>query len=266
MTNYPEIDATAPRKPIQAFSLSGTYHAFRSLIAHSAPIAALLASVLVMGCASGPAVDINRDVAAPADPAERFAVLAFENERGDEMPLVRWEKGEVTIFHQGPHFAYLDRAAQQAGAATGVRIRYVATDARSADIVSVVTSWREIERLLAGFPNAERYVQGRHRFTCAAPWLASTGQMVKAFVLVDIDLSADHIRRCMVQEIAHAMGLSNDIDDPGGTVFSSNSTRDTLSESDKLMLRILYDPRLETGMSRAEAMPIVRAILQDGTT
>ena len=50
------------------------------------------------------------------------------------------------------------------------------------------------------------------------------------------------------------------IDDPDGTVLSTRSTRKSLSESDRNIVRILYDPRLQPGMTRAEAMPIVREI------
>ncbi len=70
----------------------------------------------------------------------------------------------------------------------------------------------------------------------------------------------DKIQICLAQQLTQALGLPNDIDDPDGTVFSSRSTRETLSESDKNIVRILYDPRLEPGMTRAEAMPIVRRI------
>lgn len=64
----------------------------------------------------------------------------------------------------------------------------------------------------------------------------------------------------IAQELTQVLGLPNDIDGPDGTVFSSRSARETLSATDEQMVRILYDPRLRPGMTRAEAMPIVREI------
>lgn len=68
-------------------------------------------------------------------------------------------------------------------------------------------------------------------------------------------------RHCLVEELAQAMGLANDSRRLPGSIFNDQSDGKRLSPWDGLMLRVLYDPALQPGMSRYEAMPIVRRLI-----
>lgn len=65
---------------------------------------------------------------------------------------------------------------------------------------------------------------------------------------------------CIHEELAQAMGLANDSRTARPSIFNDDQEFGLLTEHDELLLRILYDPRLRTGMTLPEAEPIVREI------
>lgn len=65
---------------------------------------------------------------------------------------------------------------------------------------------------------------------------------------------------CIHEEIAQGMGLSNDSPIARPSVFNDDEEFGLLTYHDELLLKILYDSRLAGGMTRDEAMPIVREI------
>ncbi|WP_282604572.1 DUF2927 domain-containing protein [Pelagibius sp. Alg239-R121] len=72
------------------------------------------------------------------------------------------------------------------------------------------------------------------------------------------------LESCVYEETIQSMGLFNDDDTLFNTMFT-DSFKEYLfpTELDWMMLRILYDPRIENGMTRKQAMPIVRQILKE---
>ncbi|MFC3628121.1 DUF2927 domain-containing protein [Paracoccus angustae] len=65
---------------------------------------------------------------------------------------------------------------------------------------------------------------------------------------------------CIHEELAQGMGLANDSPDARPSIFNDDEEFALLTRHDELLLKILYDPRLRPGMTRAEAEPIVRRI------
>lgn len=222
----------------------------------------IVALLVVAGC-NHPA---NIDAPAPASLAERFELVAFFNEfDAAEAPLRRWagpisvllgdENAEPYREHARVVLADLDRL-------TPIPVSLV-RDNLEPNMIVLVGTWREIEAFRSTVPGLSTSNAPR-RFTCLGRGFmdnaSPAGVIAATAIMVDATLEADHIRRCLAQEMTQALGLPNDIDDPDGTVFSSNSRRETLSATDEQIVRILYDPRLRPGMTRAEAMPIVRVI------
>lgn len=226
----------------------------------------LLAALLI---ASGCAHPADNDPPAPAGLAERFELIAFYNEFArDEQPLHRWGDGRILL---GVYGAAGDRyradvadLAEELRGLTGNYVYPVRSGQPVEIIVLIDTPGAMRQALDDAVPDLQSLSRDMVRGTCGALFYPATLEdpyrIGGAIVTIDSRLGEDHIRRCIVQEITQALGLPNDIDDPDGTVFSSGSTRTTLSESDRNIVRILYDPRLEPGMTRAEAMPIVRQI------
>lgn len=93
----------------------------------------------------------------------------------------------------------------------------------------------------------------------------------KRYVLSNavIIIPADYAMRygllpaCIVEELTQAMGLPNDSDWVNPSVFNDKSVLDLLTGLDYLMLKILYDKRLEIGMNVNQSSSIVDEILLD---
>jgi len=65
---------------------------------------------------------------------------------------------------------------------------------------------------------------------------------------------------CLHEEMAQGLGLAND--DPGArpSIFNDDEEFAHLTWLDELLLKILYDRRLQPGMQEAEALPLIRQI------
>lgn len=65
---------------------------------------------------------------------------------------------------------------------------------------------------------------------------------------------------CIHEEIAQGLGLPNDSPTARPSIFNDDEEFALLTAHDELLLRVLYDPRLEIGMTPDEARSIVDAI------
>ncbi len=68
---------------------------------------------------------------------------------------------------------------------------------------------------------------------------------------------------CIHEELAQGMGLANDSPGARPSIFNDDEEFALLTTHDELLLRMLYDPRLQTGMEPAVAAPIARQIARD---
>lgn len=70
---------------------------------------------------------------------------------------------------------------------------------------------------------------------------------------------------CIHEELAQGLGLANDSRDARPSIFNDDDEFALLTAHDELLLKMLYDPRLDIGMSAAEAAPITRIIARELT-
>ena len=68
---------------------------------------------------------------------------------------------------------------------------------------------------------------------------------------------------CIHEELAQGLGLSNDSPAARPSVFNDDEEFGLLTTHDELLLRMLYDPRLRTGMTASQARPIANQIALD---
>lgn len=68
---------------------------------------------------------------------------------------------------------------------------------------------------------------------------------------------------CIQEELVQTLGLLNDDAAARPSIFNDDQEFALLTRHDEYLLRILYDPRLEYGMSAEEGMPIVREIVAE---
>lgn len=70
---------------------------------------------------------------------------------------------------------------------------------------------------------------------------------------------------CVHEELAQGLGLSNDSPLARPSIFNDDEEFATLTSHDELLLKMLYDPRLKSGMSLAEARPTITQIAAELT-
>lgn len=90
-------------------------------------------------------------------------------------------------------------------------------------------------------------------------------ELVEATVIIPVDHAMRYglLPACIVEELSQAMGLLNDSDWVNPSVANDKSVLDLLTGLDYLMLKILYDKRLEVGMNVEKSSAIVDEILLD---
>ena len=83
--------------------------------------------------------------------------------------------------------------------------------------------------------------------------------------LVIIRNELPHIMRkaCIHEEIAQSLGLTNDSHLARPSVFNDDDEFATLTKFDEILLQILYDHRLNSGISKREASQLVRQIANE---
>lgn len=84
------------------------------------------------------------------------------------------------------------------------------------------------------------------------------GEIEKISIKISVQ-EPELIRHCIAHELFHGFGFAHS--DLMPSVISSQTREEYLTIWDELMLQVLYDPRLKSGMSRQEAMPLARKIL-----
>ena len=68
---------------------------------------------------------------------------------------------------------------------------------------------------------------------------------------------------CLVEETVQLFGLKNDSDEIKNSIFNEKSKRNSLSVSDQILLKALYDRRLRPGMTKEQAQPVLRVVLKE---
>ena len=237
---------------------------------------ALAWMLVLQGCAAPPTSRSLTD----DDYVANFRTIAFYREfdvHKREQVLTRWE-GPLRVALVGDtneriaEYArlHLDDLAALTGLDVGLSER------ADANIV-VIFSPAPFERALdtyrddyRSFFSSDRTMEAvtaqmKNEATCYARVVtdASGDVITGAMALIPTDEGRFVVRACIIEELTQAMGLFNDSDEIRPSIFNDTSPNMVLSEHDRILLRVLYDPRLRPGMTCAQAEPIVRAAIAE---
>ncbi len=216
-----------------------------------------------------------------ADLARNFERIALYNETDvtrtggennrDPRPLRRWET-PLKYYLYGDDVTPADRAEvallmDRISGLTGLEI----SEAESGwNFLILITTPDERDAVSAELDSvgptlAQTFDLWRHSSTliCAgAIWHAGDDDYSIVAALVTIGSETRDLMRksCLHEEIVQAFGLPNDHPDVRPSIFNDDEEFALLTKHDEDLLRILYDPRLEPGMTGAAAMPIVQRI------
>ena len=81
-----------------------------------------------------------------------------------------------------------------------------------------------------------------------------------ALVIIRSELPTIMRKACIHEEIAQSLGLTNDSHFARPSIFNDDDEFATLTKFDEILLQILYDRRLNSGISKKEASQLVRQI------
>lgn len=220
------------------------------------PLIALLAAALT-GCALNPALAPDLSL------HDRFVLNALTDDSGDPVDvLLKWSRPlVVSVEGDQTYYADVERQVRELGEITGLNAE-MAGPKRRPNMTVTFGSRADLQRHADTFWQDQGYGARAGRFTCFL-LTYGTPQRFRTDVYIRSDLAPDHITRCLAQEIAQALGPGGDIDGRDDTVFTSFGAVDHLTEADRLVLRILYDSRLHTAMSRADVLAFLPAIVAD---
>lgn len=196
--------------------------------------------------------------------------------------LRRWERpvrvGVLTGSSIPPAQAATDRSRVAAFTARLARLTGLDMTMSDADDVNFLVLFlnREEQEAFAdqaamrlpGFePSVIRSIRATPIDIFCTAYAFATPENPDSYAAVLVLIKAEHPdltrRSCIHEEMAQAMGLPNDYDGARPSIFNDSLEFAFLTEHDAVLLRMLYDPRLRTGMSAAEARPLLPAIAAD---
>ena len=100
-------------------------------------------------------------------------------------------------------------------------------------------------------------------FYARRPTGPNGGEITYAVIYIRDELRADSRRSCIEEEVSQVLGLPRDDPTVRPSIFNYDEEFVFLTDHDVKLLNILYDDRLRAGMSRTEAMPLVRQIAEE---
>lgn len=101
------------------------------------------------------------------------------------------------------------------------------------------------------------------RAVCGGKLNAIGNELVEAVVLVPEDRLPPVVHACLSAQLARAMGLPHKSDADANSVMAERSPHSHLTGDDKMVLSLLYHPRMMAGLSRQEALTIAESIMPD---
>lgn len=212
-------------------------------------------SLLFAGCAPEPLPELEL--------TERFRLVGFRNDMGLPIRLVKWTD-PILVSAEGANaeqLAVVEEHVALLGDLTGLEARM---DAEDPNMIVMFGTTEELQPYLDDWARSGDRIDlpGFYRSDCFAMTGKQDGASF-AMAFIRDGQSPSKTRLCVVQEITQSLGLIGDTDGRWDTSFASWGGADHLTEADRHLLRILYDERLQHGMTEAAGMPIVQQIISE---
>jgi Protein of unknown function (DUF2927) len=202
---------------------------------------------------------------------ENFRRIAFftypNDERHVAKPLTKWH-GPIRYAVIGTDLDadQVDALMARLSALTGLPIIPVGED--EANFVVLLLDDRERRLAKRAFADVESraffdsFVSAIFDCGALADWSDDDPEITRALVYLHGDLQGLYRRLCFHEEISQSLGLFNDDPTVRPSIFNDDDEFALLTTHDEYLLRILYDPRLRSGMTPEEAMPVVERIVE----
>lgn len=201
--------------------------------------------------------------------AEVFTELTHGMEWGASRPgLVRFE-GPVTVHMTGAGSAQYATFLEQflgeirarakldinrGGPESNIQIEFVPG--------AQFTAWTSNQCVIVfGQPGWQALLKDPDRYGAGAFEAARTQEVLT--IIIPNTSPPHEIRECLMEEISQALGPANDLYGLGDSIFNDDNAHTWPTKLDYLMLRVLYNLRMTTGMDRHETRSAARVILDE---
>ncbi|RMF39979.1 MAG: DUF2927 domain-containing protein, partial [Alphaproteobacteria bacterium] len=207
---------------------------------------------------------------ANADLAAAFVALSFFREDGRELPhLLRFET-PIRVRMQGfaRHAGDLSRLLARLRREAGIDIA-IAPPSESENLRIEPAPAAALTRIFPAarcvvVPGLVTWPDYRARLEAGGrPDRKTADRIAAATIFIRDSATPQQVRNCLDEELAQALGPGNDLYRLPESVFNDDNVHERLTRFDLLMLRVLYDERLHSGMDRATAQEAARAVLDE---
>lgn len=200
--------------------------------------------------------------------ADLLVRLTHDLEWGGRRPSLQRYEVPVRVGMTGPGSAryvnFLDRYLAELRARTGIaisrtvgphnlRIQFVPGRAFRAKVP------QHFCVVAPGNPDWARFRDDPIRLGTRAFETAATLDAMSVFIPDTVEPYL--VRTCLIEEIAQALGPANDLYGLGPSIFNDDAAHIWPTALDYLILRVLYQPELRTGLSRRETRSRARDVL-----
>ncbi len=140
-------------------------------------------------------------------------------------------------------------------------IRFVPRSYRGAEMRELLgTQWLgpQVARLASNWRDFE--ADRCFTLTTRDPRSGVTGT---AHIYIKDELPLVWRETCIIEEMTQSLGLLNDDSRARPSIFNDDGAYQALTTHDELLLRILYDPRIRSGMRRRSVVPLAEQVLAE---
>ena len=113
--------------------------------------------------------------------------------------------------------------------------------------------------VIFGQPDWKAYVSEPERYNARAAKALERQTTMSVFIPDTIE--PYKVRECLLEEITQALGTANDLYGLSTSIFNDDNAHTWPTRLDYLMLRVLYDPAMSSGLSRDETRRRAEAVL-----
>jgi Protein of unknown function (DUF2927). len=238
--------------------------ALSAVLLPDAPARAQAATTSGMPALVLDAPDESPSVAGADGMARLFDEGALHDELKREHSLARWTHA-VNVTLRGDAAAHWFPKAAAIAAdlerATGLDITVHEQPFWAGDIDVVVTNVRGYWPPMVSLANGRR----DEPFTCIALPMVLDGEIRSARIHINAAVvGPDNAEACLAEELFQAMGLFGEVDGhPSGTLLNDDVGYRRIGPIDRMLLSVLYDPRLSPDMSADDARAAAGKILAE---
>lgn len=146
---------------------------------------------------------------------------------------------------------------------TGLEIR-PAQKGEQANLTVYFTQAKRMSALLTAHAGGKSVQYERGAVCMASFSTQASGQIQRAVVYIPVDRALMHgkLLSCIVEETTQILGLPNDSEQVYPSIFNDKTPNALLTGLDDLLLRILYSPDVQPGMTPAQLKTVLPGVIQ----